>query len=293
MYLNKGRRGSMCEDYAVCLSNQNKEWNPIMASHFIDGNLAIDSNFSEILDGISEPKKTTELKFRLRACNKENYNDIVSVLELFQSHYGVNHPLPKALTDSFWKEPENHLGGEEFLSLVVEDLEAKKVVAHIGLAFREVDQHVEILLPAIDPDYRTSLNSLFNIFAVKISEIVARKKWERLLFLCSTADPLLQLIAQTFLSAKATAFINSGVACPATAHLENKFSKIRENSKAPFILLSTSVVGSKVFGPVYIPNSLKRFINTRARLMKISFSLGEKRDYSTPPSHPIPLKNNI
>ncbi len=215
-------------------------------------------------------------RFRLRACNSENYNDIASVLELFQAHYGKSHPLPKALTDTFWKKPEYALSGEEFLSLIVEDLDTKKTVAHIALAFRNEDQHVEILLPAIDPAYRNSLSSLFNIFSTKISDIIVRKKWERLLFLCSTSDPLLQIIAHSYLSAKAIAFLNSGISCAATSHLESKVVKIKEQIKCPYILLSSSIASSKILEPIYVPKSLKRFVNKRAKLMRITFSYGEE-----------------
>lgn len=276
-------------------SNQIKlERIPHMNNTLFNHNFALESSLNNMTDKPNVPELLPlkkDQRLRLRACNKENYRDVIAVLELFQAQYGGSHPLSKVLTDSFWKDPEDHLAGEEFLSLIIEDLDLKKPVAHIGLAFREEDQHVEILLPAIHPEHRDSLDTFFNLFTEKVADIVARKKWERLLFLCSTADPFLQLIAHTYLNAKATAFINSGISCTATSHLDDILLKMDKPTKAPYILLSSSITGSKVVGPIYIPNSLKRFINIRARLMKISFTLGEGQGISSPLSHPLKNKN--
>ena len=118
MYLKKERRGGKSETNALRLISPLRNGIQNMASQFFESNLELNPTTMSS-DSPTETPDKQEPRFRLRACNKENYNDIAAVLELFQAHYGQNHPLPKALTDSFWKEPENQLGGEEFLSLVV------------------------------------------------------------------------------------------------------------------------------------------------------------------------------
>jgi len=172
-----------------------------------------DLPFPETLFDYEEFDPQELLGLQVRAVNRDNHYDVERLVELLETHYGNRYPSHKIYDPDYWSGSHEALENiDDLLGVIVVD--GERFVAHIAIKHHQNRRHVEVLLPAIDPDYRNQLSKISHLFWKCIKEQAIRQNWSIVLHYALLQHPLSQVIVTKCFQFKETAII-PGAGCHA------------------------------------------------------------------------------
>jgi hypothetical protein len=215
----------------------------------------------------------------VRAANLDNVFDRERILAVFLSHFGTDHPIPVVLERHFWIDPEKYMGGNKYIPIIVEDAE-NNTIAHIGISYTLCGNYAEIVLPSILPECRPFISVILDSLKEKITAIARCQSWKRLVFMSNTTDPLLQIIAHSFLSAKTISILPSEMKEASEEFKEfesleqsvltNHLKEGVQSKYSPVVLMQTNFEAISIESPLYIPQDIRISINEVLRESNIN-----------------------
>lgn len=145
-----------------------------------------------------------------RALNNDNYRDAKKLVALFRSHYGNGHPFRKVYETDFWSRiQQRKLDSGSLLSLVA--LDGEEFIAHLAVDYDTSANALQILLPAIHPDYRCKLFYIVRAFWRHIQKAATRQGWRSIFTYSLSSQPMLELLATKCFHSRAVALFPSRV----------------------------------------------------------------------------------
>jgi hypothetical protein len=218
-------------------------------------------------------------KITIRAANLDNVFDRERILAVFLSHFGTDHPIPVVLERHFWIDPEKYMGGNKYIPIIVEDAE-NNTIAHIGISYSLCGNYAEVVLPSILPECRPFISVVLDSLKDKITSIARCQSWKRLVFMSNSTDPLLQIIAHSFLSAKTISILPSEMKEASEEFKEfesleqsvltNHLKEGVQSKYSPVVLMQTNFEAISIESPLYIPLELKASIDEILRESNIN-----------------------
>jgi hypothetical protein len=154
-----------------------------------------------------------DLGLRIRALNPDNRLEAEQLVDLFREHYGNAHPFKKVYDRSFWlhsKQSKIEPGG--LISLIA--VHQGKFIAHIGIDKNTSTGAVQVLLPAIHPDYKPKLFHIVRSFWSTLERMAERQNWKMVFEYNLTVQPLLQMLSAKCYHSETTAILP----CPAVSY---------------------------------------------------------------------------
>jgi hypothetical protein len=162
----------------------------------------------------------------------------------------------------FWTVNNRHSRRKsQIISIVA--AKDKRFFAHLAYQIDFTSGTAQLLLPAIDPEYRRSLFSIIRLFWSRIRETGERQGWRAVVTYSPSSEPLQQLLAAKCFGAETSALLPC---------------KQREKEDAPgtiISMISPLEVGHMARLPVFIPEHRREFA------AKLFESFGTPREFYT------------
>ena len=156
------------------------------------GNLATLDWVSE--GGHFEESSAPTGEIALRAINRDNHRDAERLVQLFESHYGSEYPFKPIYDIRYWSGIGEYADQENRVTSVVA-VDGDRFVAHLGVQRTIADRDtVELLLPAVAPDYRRQLSKLTRLYWKCLQNQAMRQRWKLIFHYALLNQPLAQVV---------------------------------------------------------------------------------------------------
>ena len=142
----------------------------------------------------------------VRALNNDNQVEAAKLVRLLQTYYGDRAPFEDAFSTEYWcrsRSPESMAA--QPISIVAED--GDTFVAHIALERDPQSGTVQVLLPAIDPAYRSQILKIIPAFWNTIELQARRQGWRMIYGISLGIQPILQMMSAKRHQAEAVAIL--------------------------------------------------------------------------------------